>query len=127
MKIYTSYFAKSSRHPRAVSIARFSPRWYGKGRRYIQLAPSPQLLKSKLPPDQWREEYQTQVLDRLDPLLVALELGDGAVMLCFEKPGEICHRHYVADWLRERCKIEVEEIGVSRETEKPECVQESLL
>ena len=109
MKLFTSYFARSSRHPKAVSIAQYPPRWYGKGRRYIKLAPSRELLKSKLPPDQWKEEYQKQILDKLDPFLVALELGDGAVMLCFEKPGDICHRHYVAEWLREKCKIEVVE------------------
>lgn len=52
--------------------------------------------------------YQEFILSRLDPLQVAQELGQGSILLCWEKPGEFCHRIVVADWLRE-AGIEVEE------------------
>jgi uncharacterized protein (DUF488 family) len=40
------------------------------------------------------------LLARLDPRLVARELGDGAVLLCWESDPALCHRTAVAEWLR---------------------------
>jgi hypothetical protein len=31
---------------------------------------------------------------------VLRDLGDDAVLLCYEKPGQFCHRHLVAQWLK---------------------------
>jgi len=36
------------------------------------------------------------------------ELGENAVLLCWEKDG-FCHRHLVADWLQEKLGIEIKE------------------
>jgi uncharacterized protein YeaO (DUF488 family) len=80
------------------------PRGYH-GRRYPALAPSRELLtewkKGYLTWDQYARMYQTEVLDRLDPMDVASDLGDGAIMLCWEKwvPDLKCHRSLVAAWL----------------------------
>jgi len=107
MQLFTSYYAMCRRLPdesKLVGIsldggrlARFD------GRIYKKLAPPPELLKH------WHEhhdiEYYTkafneQVLARLNPHAVAEELGDGAILLCYEKSGDFCHRHLVAEWLR---------------------------
>ncbi len=43
-----------------------------------------------------------------DPIKVGKEL-QGMILLCYEKTGDFCHRHLVAEWLRE-AKFDVEEI-----------------
>jgi len=63
------------------------------------------------------DEYTYQYLDilkarELDPLKIVSELGDGAVMLCYESPKDFCHRHIVATWIQENTGIEVVELGV---------------
>jgi len=35
----------------------------------------------------------------LDPNHLAKRLEEGAILLCWEKPGEFRHRQLVADWL----------------------------
>lgn len=34
------------------------------------------------------------------PQEVADALPEGAVLLCYEKPTDFCHRHIAAEWLR---------------------------
>lgn len=111
----TSYFAKktASADPNAVSIARWPPRWWTTGRRYIALAPSADLLKRSkagLPWPEFVKEYQRDVLDKLDPAKVAADLGADAILLCWEKPGEDCHRRLVAEWLEKSLNIKVDEL-----------------
>jgi hypothetical protein len=51
-----------------------------------------------------------QVLDQLDPMQVIREMGgDNFIMLCFEPPGEFCHRRVVAAWLRKHTGVLIEE------------------
>ena len=108
--IWTSYFAKSGRDPRAVSIARGIPKWF-KGPENKSLAPSWELLKKykafDLTTEQYRDEYQEQ-LDKLNPRLVG-GLVQGKVLCCWEGPGEFCHRQVVGRWLRLN-GFEVEEL-----------------
>ena len=81
----------------------------------MPLAPSWAMVKIDSP-NTFTPLYQEFILSRLDPLQVAQELGQGSILLCWEKPGEFCHRIVVADWLIE-AGIEVkeyEEISVVR-------------
>lgn len=103
----TSNFARNGRHPKAVAISRGVPKWY-KGRRYLKLAPSWELIKIEDP--QFTKLYYRYILDRLDPKKVYKELGQDAILLCWEKPGEFCHRRVVARWLEEKLGIEVPEV-----------------
>jgi uncharacterized protein (DUF488 family) len=59
--------------------------------------------------DEYIEVYKKQVLDKLDPRQVYEELGENAVLLCWEKSSDFCHRHLVAQWFKENLNIEVEE------------------
>jgi uncharacterized protein (DUF488 family) len=107
----TSYFAKSSRHPNAVSIAGRCPREFS-GREYKTLAPRYWFFaKYKRDHDEkfYTEQYQKLILNFLDPKKVFEELGADAVLLCWEKPGVFCHRRLVAEWLEKSLGIEIPE------------------
>jgi len=110
----TSYFAKSAKHPGAVSIARFPPKWYI-GARYLPLAPTMEMLKIK-DWDKYRRRYRKEVLDALDPDKVLRDLnvdtaGHVIILLCFERDRIHCHRGLVAERFLETTGIRVPEIG----------------
>lgn len=111
----TSYFGnrEAAADPNAVSIARWPPRWWGSRRRFIALAPSIDLLNRSKAGLSWAEyvkEYNRNVLKNLDPAKTLLELGAKAILLCWEKPGQDCHRRLVAEWLEKNLKIKVPEL-----------------
>jgi uncharacterized protein (DUF488 family) len=62
----------------------------------------------KMTNGEYRAAYQ-EILDRLDPRKVYQELGEDAILLCFEKAGEFCHRRLVAEWLERELGVEVPE------------------
>jgi hypothetical protein len=107
----TSNFAMHNimKFPNAVSIARSSRLF--KVRRYPQLAPSRDLftkhLAGLLNETEYAIEYRRDVLEKLDAVNVAQELGSDAVLLCWEAPSKFCHRRLVAAWLEEALDIEV--------------------
>ena len=103
--MFTSNFSRAGRDPKAVSISLYPPRGWS-GRRYKALAPTKQMLK--MGEAEYRAAYQT-ILDRLDPRKVYQELGEDAILLCFEKPGEFCHRRLVAEWLEKALGVEIPE------------------
>lgn len=108
----TSYFAKY-KGENAVSIAGKCPDWF-KGRQYKKLAPKYNFFqKYKLDGDEkyYTEQFQIQVLNKLDAKKVYEELGENAVLLCWEKSGKFCHRHLVAEWFQKELGIEVNEVN----------------
>jgi hypothetical protein len=111
--MFTSYFANVKKLPPdlvPVSIARGSPRGFS-GRKELRLAPSWAMLKMKKP------DYDAAfaaILAKLDPSEIYQTLGENAVLLCWEKPGEWCHRRLVAEWLEESLGIEISEYGFDR-------------
>jgi hypothetical protein len=107
----TSYFSRATRdkeiHPRnLVAICLYPPKWY-KGRTYRALAPRPEMLK--MDEATYRAEYQ-KILDRLDPRKVYEDLGPDAVLLCWEQPGEFCHRRLAAAWLEQHLGNSIPEL-----------------
>ncbi len=114
MPIYTSYFAKASKEPNAVSIARKPPYWF-KGEQYLALAPPDGLLNAwnagKVTPEEYTTFYSAEVLCQLDPEKVYSDL-DGKILLCWEASDKFCHRHLVASWLADELDIEVSELSV---------------
>jgi hypothetical protein len=118
----TSYFGNrtATADPHAVSIARWPPRWWGTRKRYIVLAPSADLLKRSKAGLSWPEyvaEYQRDVLFKLNPmnvfsdLITDEEIGHGeVVLLCWEAPGEDCHRRLVAEWLEKSLNVKIPEL-----------------
>jgi hypothetical protein len=103
--MYTGYFGMAKKYPaglRLVSIARFNRFWQGE--KYMKLAPPPELLKID-DRELYQRLYFEKVLDCLDPYEVYVDLGDSAVLLCYEKWVDVqqgksfCHRRIVAQWL----------------------------
>jgi len=106
--IFSSNFKTSGHLPQAVAISRGIPRGW-QGRRYKALAPPRDLIKI-MEPERFIPLYRAQVLDKLDPMQVIQEMGyDNFIMLCFEPPGEFCHRRVVAAWLRKHTGVLIEE------------------
>jgi uncharacterized protein (DUF488 family) len=56
---------------------------------------------------EYRRLFSERVLSRLDPVTISQQIGDNRILCCFEKNGPqdvietFCHRHIIADWLRE--------------------------
>ena len=48
-------------------------------------------------------------MNKLNPREVYNELGEDAVILCWEAPDKFCHRHIVAEWLSYSLGIDIEE------------------
>jgi hypothetical protein len=114
--MYTSNFASVKKLPAElapVSIARGNPGWY-KGTIYLPLAPSWEMVK-RMTWSQYNLAYNN-ILSKLSPEKVYKDLGDNAVMLCWEKiPGKVpCHRRLVAEWLEKALGIEIPEYGLTR-------------
>lgn len=114
--IQTSNFARAAKLENAVAICRGVPKWF-KGARYEALAPSWALIKEK-DERQYTRRYQAEVLDKLNPLQVRNDL-EGKILLCWEPPGEFCHRRLVAEWLANTFCIEVPELGYEEPAIKP--------
>jgi len=109
----TSNYTKSANDPNAVSIAGKAPEFY-KGREYKALAPKYWFfMKYKEDHDEvfYTQAYYDEVLSKLDPKTVYNELGEDAVLLCWEVKGKFCHRRIVAEWFRMTLGIDVTEVG----------------
>ena len=112
-KIFTSYFGRLKQFPPSlepIAICAGPPRWY-KGRVMSCLAPTRPMIK--MGPAQYIPLYEG-ILARLNPEDVLKEIGNNAILLCWESSGEFCHRRMVARWLEENCDIEVPELMFSK-------------
>ena len=119
LMIYTGYWAKIHDYElnglTPVGISGWSPDGYT-GKTYKKLAPKYLWWKEwhdkKLSEQWYTEKYYETVLNVLKPLDVAKQLqqmGDNIVLLCFETPEKFCHRHLVAQWLKEKANLDVRE------------------
>lgn len=118
-RLFTSNYRSAGRHALAVAISRGVPVWF-RGRHYDPLKPPRSMLR--LSGAAFARVYTDQVLSKLDPHRVVEELGDGAVLLCWEAPGRSCHRRLVAAWLTRSTGHPVPEWrykGVSATTRTP--------
>lgn len=106
VQYFTSYFGQAKNLGAAnivpICIALRAPRWW-RGLRYDPLAPTPYILSLKDKPDLYTEQF-TAHLARLNSHQVLKDLnsmarGEPWALLCYEKPGEFCHRNLVATWL----------------------------
>ena len=108
--ILTSNFQTAGHLPQAVAISRGLPRGW-QGRVYRPLAPSWSLVKVT-DQTQFIRLYRGQVLDQLEARQVLRDLGgDDFIMLCFEPPGEFCHRLVVAAWFQKELGLKAEEFN----------------
>ena len=104
--IFTSYFANIpgiDPGRRLVSIARKTPPGVDV-EPFPPLFPSPTLLSSykngKVDIEEYERIYREETLAKLNPKQIKRDLS-GAVLLCYEKAGDFCHRNIVRKWLAE--------------------------
>ena len=108
--IYTSYFANMKNIPSDVvpiAICGKAPDGY-KGLQYKKLAPMLGFFlvwQRNHDNAYYTKRYHEEVIDQLDIREVLLDLhkmsgGKDMVLLCYEKPGDFCHRHIVRAWLK---------------------------
>lgn len=113
----TSYFDNPNINvDSCVSISSRNPENF-KGGWYKPLAPLPKFLVPYLKGRTTKEEYTVEyikLLEELDPIEVYNDLlilfGEDAILLCYELPGEFCHRRLVADWLYKTIGVVIEEM-----------------
>lgn len=111
--IFTSNYARDGKHPNAVAISVVPPSWY-EGRCYPALAPTWEMVRDvkagNITQFQYAQLFRDLLVRRkLDPHTVLQELGENAVLLCYEKPGDHCHRRLVADWIKNHTDVDVPE------------------
>lgn len=126
--IYTTYFAKLRFLPKdviPVAICAKPPKGY-QGAEYRMLAPHYSFYsKYKEDGDEsyFTLCYKDQVLRNLNPTRVVADLYysasknycDGDIALvCYEKATDFCHRHLVAEWLRDN-GFQCEEFDFTKE------------
>jgi len=132
MKVYTSYFANGKKLHEAgimmIGIALFPPKWFY-GVSLQQVAPTYSILHEDTE-ERYVERFKNEVLAKVDPKefienVKTFSKGKDVALCCFEKPGDFCHRHLVADWLNEKLGLGVEEFGV-KVSKNPHYIQGSL-
>lgn len=112
IKMRTGNFWNSQNMNNQVAISRTIPKWW-RGKWCVDLAPPWDLVdkwkKGLINERQYKEKYQP-ILDELDATESYKMLGENAILLCWCKPGEFCHRRLVADWLEIELGVIVEEV-----------------
>ncbi len=102
-----------------VSIAGKPPENYH-GRQYKKLAPSYDIWKQYHDThdyERYTARYFDEILSKLNPQNVLNELGEDAVLLCFEGLKMFCHRRLVAKWFKYNLNLDVNEIITSTNLE----------
>lgn len=118
MRIYTSYFANKRKLVEAgiqpIGIALYPPRWFG-GKSLKVVAPTRSILKDpEFTEERYTNRYLNEVLANVDAngfieALKELSQGEDVALCCYEKPGDFCHRHILAEWLNKQLGIEIVE------------------
>lgn len=134
MRIYTSYFGNSKKLQQAgikvIGISLYPPRWFN-GISLKQVAPTKSILFANgQTQEEYTRRYRSEVLSRQDmqQFLKTVEQASGGqdvALCCYEKPEDFCHRHILADWIKEKIGIEISEYGYTPKKE-PDYVQGSL-
>lgn len=117
----TSYFANLLNVRTPLSISGKAPDWY-KGPQFKILAPKYEFFAAykagEIDSDGYTSEYKRLVLRPLNPRLIydrlTEEHGRDVTLLCYEKPGEFCHRRLVAEWFETELGVKVPELSLEQ-------------
>jgi len=120
--LQTSYFPKTKFVPNPLSIASKSPSWY-LDMTFNLLTPKKDYLfaykNKEIDPEEYTRQYMDTVLDTLDPAQIYQHLTKTntvpCTLLCYETPGDFCHRRIVAAWFEYQLGIFVPEFGVEKD------------
>jgi uncharacterized protein YeaO (DUF488 family) len=129
-RIYTSNYSRCSNHPNAVSISASSPDYFT-GKHIASLAPTWNMIKLYKIGMLSEKEYTRQYIELLEerhenPQAVYNSIPHRTIMLCYEKPGDFCHRRVLARWIEDALGVKIPE-WTSDDEIKKEAVVDSLL
>ena len=131
MKIYTSYFGNIKRLKEAgvmpVCISKWKPKFY-QGSVMSSVAPTRYMLSDECSTEEYIKLYEG-ILTRLGANNIYNEIksiskGNDVALICYEKPGDFCHRHLLSDFLNRNLNLDISEF-VSVEPKK-QIIQTSL-
>lgn len=115
--LFTSYYSNRKRDIPGVAISNMVPSWAVDCEDWEpKLAPPWKMMpkgpfaSSIIGREAWVKMYEDEVLSRFNPATL-LKRFDGKAMMCFEKPGDWCHRRMVADWIQRKTGVFVPEWG----------------
>ena len=129
MKIYTSYFAKTKELEELgifpVSIAYKTPSFFKNPSFGGSCGPTASILyEYKKNPD--KERYIRRYKDEClviwkDPQILIdglkyVSKGKDVALMCYEKHGDFCHRHLLADFLNEKLGLDIKEFEFKTES-----------
>ncbi|MCU0332703.1 MAG: DUF488 domain-containing protein [Ignavibacteriaceae bacterium] len=102
-KIYTSNYARNGKNPNAYGTSYVRPRWYN-GKMLPEIAPTKDLVtrykNNEIDIEQYTREYIRTLRERgLTPEKALVLIPDRAILLCYEAPGDFCHRRVLAEWI----------------------------
>jgi len=113
--IYTSNYARNSGNPKAIGISYVVPEWY-EGTTMPKLAPMKAMINTfKRKKDAYMErQYSYRYISLLRSRNINAnnlleEIPDGSILLCYEAPGEFCHRRVLADWIEHHTGVHIQE------------------
>ena len=82
------------------------------GLRFPSLAPTSNMFQEiksrKINKIEYEHRYREEVLGKLDAGYIYITLKNN-VLLCWEQPGEFCHRRIIANWIFEELGYDVPE------------------
>lgn len=130
MKVYTSYFGNAKtlakHNVKIVSVARWQPRYLSVPIVMLDVAPEVWMLKNATH-EQYVNGYN-RILSRVNAhefmkRLETISGGSDVALCCYEKPGDFCHRHMLADYLTQQTGIEVKEFEVPAPPPPPKKIE----
>lgn len=113
----TSYFANLKNVSNPLSISGKAPDWYT-GPQCKILAPKWEFFNDYkngvITADEYTDQFYKLVLKPLNVYdtyhMLIKEYGEDVTLLCYEKPGQFCHRRIVATWFEEGLGVDVPEL-----------------
>lgn len=120
--IYTGYYAKLKEYENAgltpIAVSGVIPKFYTDRYRYMDFAPRYSFFKAwkdKVISDSEYTKMYEDYLNTLNKEEIEFDFKEyntkehNCILICYEKIGDFCHRHILANWLNKNFGYEVKE------------------
>ena len=135
--VQTSNYARNGSNPDAIGISCSVPQWFT-GNRLPLLAPEWSMVDSIKRGLMTEKEYTMKYInliknrknqEQLTAEMIYDILPENSILLCYESPGDFCHRRVLAEWIKLETGIEIPEWKSEKEIQEEvqEMVVDSLL
>lgn len=127
-EIFTSNYAKSGTYHLSYAISVKPPEWY-KGKHFKLLAPTWDLVINYKKQNITKEQYSNLYIELLLKRNITAEyiietLPNGARLLCYESPGDFCHRRVLAKWIEKQTGFIIPEFTSDEQIQKQKIIQD---